>query len=736
MNERKLTFRGAEDKDKARPENIVPPTGKQIAFFGFLSFFIFACLETIVCLAAVRLYRPYYLVSSALWLTLALIAFAFSQAIHVVIRKIFGKSWPSSWLLAFVLFLPNIIYSEFQVKNIRMTFPISPFSKLALFSLVLIAYLPAMRCVRNMIKGNHGRVGPEIVALLLAWGFSSLCGTLVISAELQGEHWLLNALILVACHFIIPSLNVFFSRRRKPTKAPFVVLNACAWLAACVVLIAVFAARPIQEIAYGQAKASAGSRPVPSAFAEGPNILLIVMDAARAKSMSLYGYERLTTPHLQELAHDAVVFQNAISSSSWTLPAHATLFTGLPTYLHFATFTKKVADPVVPLAEHYDTLAEILHAKGYETGAAVANTLFLSPKYGLNQGFEFFWWGRVRSAGLFTSSILQVIANYFPVDLVYSVKKLCGLPDNTAAAQINRVSLKWLRHQAQSSRPWFLFVNYMETHGTPYLAAPFSHRFSGPPRRHIPGRWQQRDPQTGLPRSLDPPFLEESRGWYDNEMACLDHEIGQLLNGLKELRAYDRTLVVITSDHGELLGEHEEFGHGNWLYQELLHVPLIVKYPRGENGGQVNERAVQNSDVFAEILEQAGVALPPAIVGQPLARAEHPVFSEVKPIPEYALKWPARYKQNLQAVYSRAMDQYKLIRSDNEKNELYDIHADGEEKNKIIDASKTRTILDELEKFLAVLNSRRVEFLKKQSSRQGKLDPDTTRRLRTLGYLN
>jgi len=735
MDKRKSTELLVENKNKAFGESIFSPTVKQIAFFGLLSFFIFACLENIVCLASVKLYWPYYLVSFTLWLSLALISVTLLCAIHTAISKIFRKSWPPSWLLVFVLFLPNMIYSALQVLAIERTFQIRYFSKLTLLLLVLMAYALAIRYMHGIIKGNHGRLGLDTALLILAWGFSSIFGTLIVGAELQREYWVLNTLILGIFHFIIPFLNAVFSRWRKFTKAPFLILNACGWLVVFLVLSNIFVTQLIQETAYGQAKTLADSSPAPSKVEKRSNICLIVMDTARAENMSLYGYKRQTTPYLQEFAHDAVVFQNAISSSSWTLPAHATLFTGLPGYLHFATFSKNVEDPAVPLVEHYDTLAEILYSNGYKTGAAVSNTAFLSPKFGLNQGFEFFWWGRVRSASLLTDLIIQRISIYCPGNLIYLVKKTCGLPDNNNAAQINRISLKWLQYQTQANQPWFLFMNYMETHGTPYLFAPFSHKFSGPPQHHMPGRWQ-RNPKTGLPKRMDPLFLEEARGWYDNEMACLDYEIGQLLNRLKELKVYDDTLIVITSDHGELLGEHEEFGHGNWLYQELLHVPLIVKYPQGKNGGQVIKKYIQNSDVFAEILEQAGIELPPAIVGQPFAKTDHPIFAEVNCDPDLVKKWPARYNQNLQAIYSKVFNHYELIHSDNGKNELYDISTDGGKKNEMIDSNKTETILGELEKYLAVLNTLRVKLLKKQPPRQGGLDPDTVRRLRALGYLN
>jgi len=731
MDKRKLTELLVEHKEKALGDHTFTPTCKQIALIGILSFFVFACLENIVCMTSIKMNWQYYLVSFSVWLILGLVAFSFSCIIQAAIKKIFRNSWSTTWLLVFILFLPNMIYTVLQAA--RRTWRFNNFSKFALLLLVFVAFTLAIRYVHGIIKNNQGKAGVDVALIVLVWGFFSIFGTLIVGAELQNEHWVLNILVLVTFHFIIPFLIAFSIRRWKLIKPHFKILTACGLLVAFVILSNIIVTPFLLEVAYGQSGALPGASPA-SGVKKRPNIVLIVMDTARAANMSLYGYKRQTTPRLQEFAHDAVVFQNAISSAPWTLPAHATLFTGLPSYLHFATNSDNMEYPPVPLAEHYDTLAEILHSNGYKTGAVVANTAVLSPKFGLSQGFEFFWWGKVKTASLFIDSVFRGISSYFPSISIDFINTICGLSDLNNAACINQVSLSWIKNHTLTKRPWLLFINYMETHGTTYLPSPFSDMFSVLPHQN----YILRNPATGLPKRLDPRFVEEKCGWYDNEMACLDFEIGELLNRLKECKLYNDTLIVVTSDHGELLGEHEDFGHSYWLYQELLHVPLIVKYPQGKNGGQTSGKAVQNSDIFAEILEQAGIALPPDIMGQPFAMVDHLIFSEAERNPKWAKKWSVKYKykHNLKAIYSKVFNHLKLIHSDNGKNELYDICMDSGEKNKLIDSNKTATILGELENYLGALNALREKFLKKQPSRQKKLDLETLNRLRALGYLN
>jgi len=222
------------------------------------------------------------------------------------------------------------------------------------------------------------------------------------------------------------------------------------------------------------------------------------------------------------------------------------------------------------------------------------------------------------------------------------------------------------------------------------------------------------------------------RSWYDNEMAYLDNEIGLFFNFLKKNELYDDTLIVITSDHGELLGEHDDFGHEYWLYRELLHVPLIVKYSQSVNRGKVIHKRVQDIDIFAELLEQAGIILPSYIQGQPFNVAEHAIFSEVFTIPSYAHKWPDRYGRDLKAILSKKFPDYKLIRGSDGTKELYNIRCDPEELRNISNPLELKVIneefnehIDSMKKFKEITKS----MIKK------KLDEAEKERLRSLGYI-
>ena len=123
------------------------------------------------------------------------------------------------------------------------------------------------------------------------------------------------------------------------------------------------------------------------------------MDTTRAVNMSLYNYHKPTTPNLEEFSSESVVFTNAIATAPWTLPSHASLFTGLPSSMHGATHGNTIERHGLPLQDHFVTLAEILTKNGYTTGAVVSN-IVLAPVSGLNQGFDYYWWGSCRNSSL------------------------------------------------------------------------------------------------------------------------------------------------------------------------------------------------------------------------------------------------------------------------------------------------------------------------------------------------
>jgi len=379
----------------------------------------------------------------------------------------------------------------------------------------------------------------------------------------------------------------------------------------------------------------------------------------------------------------------------------------------------------IPLHRNFNTLAELLAYHGYICGASIANTGYLAPWTGLNQGFNYYWWGRTRDTNLLLNIVLGRVLDSKSLS---NFRRINGISILNSSRRINQIAQKWLKKSKKKS-PWFLFINYMENHYKNYLPPKYSSLFSKPPRPIDADEFKNEE--TGFPIMTVEEILKH-RSWYDNEMAYLDNEIGLFFNFLKKNELYDDTLIVITSDHGELLGEHDDFGHEYWLYRELLHVPLIVKYSQSVNRGKVIHKRVQDIDIFAELLEQAGIILPSYIQGQPFNVAEHAIFSEVFTIPSYAHKWPDRYGRDLKAILSKKFPDYKLIRGSDGTKELYNIRCDPEELRNISNPLELKVIneefnehIDSMKKFKEITKS----MIKK------KLDEAEKERLRSLGYI-
>lgn len=721
--------------NQSNNHNISP---KQIVILGFLAFFIFACIENIICLSALGLYWQYYILSMALWLCLSLIFSFLFLGIYFTAKKIFPKSWlkpkkyfSNSFLILVVfLFFPHFLYTTIQIL-MRMPGKFYTISNLGVILVILLLFFPILYYSYNFLKAQKKAVISNSVLIIILSGLSSVFGVIILGSEFQSEQWMFAILVIILFNFIIPFLSIFVLKLSTNFN-----IFAKSIIASCLLISIIFSGivvinPALRSLAFRQESSLNIDRD--SIINENsPNVILITMDTTRAASMSLYGYSKLTTPNLEQFAKDAVIFNNAISSAPWTLPSHASLFTGLPSFLHSAIHGKTSDSKHIPLAEEFDTLAEILSLSGYKTGAVVANSGCLGPWYGLNQGFSYYWWGRSRKQQLLLSIILNTILNVNK-DTAWNLKKICGILGSAPAKRINQLSIDWILRNDKKHLPWFLFINYMETHGTSYLPFPYSRMFTSPPMPDPSAR----DEKTGIPKNLDQKFISKVRGWYDNELAYLDYEIGRLLRKLKEKKIYDSTLIIVTSDHGELLGEHDEFGHEFWLYQELLHVPLIVKYPLGKKKGVIVKKYVQDIDIFAEILDQAGIILQPDIKGQTFEKVVHPIFSEVYKIPSYAEKWPLIYNQDLKTIFLRDWDSCKLIQSDRDSgnNEFYNIKIDPGEKNKLINSERIKIVKNELNNYIISLEKIRKKILEKRINQTKKLDKATIDRLRTLGYI-
>ncbi len=395
------------------------------------------------------------------------------------------------------------------------------------------------------------------------------------------------------------------------------------------------------------------------------NVLMIVMDTTRADRCTIDGYARPTTPRLAEYARQGVLYRDAWSSANWTGPAHASLFTGLlPEHHGFHHGSR----PYLPLGA--DTLAKRLADSGYAT-ACFSNNLSVSPETQLNQGFETFvpfYERRVRTPPW--------------------------------ARETHEEAATWARTQFRDGKPFFLFINDMEAH-LPYsppesVAAQFIRGSPTKEQRDAAGKY-------GFPRFLgydlgvDDVTDAEWRllsDLYDAEVATLDEEIGGLLDVLKEEGILDRTLVVVTADHGENLGDHHLSEHSFGMHRSLLHVPLLLRMPGKFDGGRVVDDVVRIEDVYPTVLEACGVAAPSGLDGVPLTRglsgrtavATQPTRDEYAPMIKE--RFPkADATKLLRAVDSAYDGRFHLLRYSDGVEELYDVKSDPDESRDLAKSS-------------------------------------------------
>jgi arylsulfatase A-like enzyme len=391
-----------------------------------------------------------------------------------------------------------------------------------------------------------------------------------------------------------------------------------------------------------------------------PNILLIVLDTERASSMSLYGYQRETTRHLRKFARGGVVFNRAIATAPWTLPSHASMFTGR--YPHEMT-----ADIGVPLDETHRTLAEVLSENGYATAGFVANYFYTTEASGLARGFARYEDYPINVATFIQSSWLATTLAARPL------KRFA----RSGAERDEGVTDSFLRWQStRGTTPYFAFLNYMGAHA-PY---PSSGDFRGPRGQAAKVRKQ---------KGITERDLEGARAAYDNGIVGTDEEIGRLLSEID----LDETVVVITSDHGEHLGEHGLQEHTNSLYMPLLHVPLVIAYPDKVPEGMRVPAAVTLRDIPATLLELVGVPSDSDLGGKSLTRywtrdpdglPAEPVLSELNYWGEeqdIIKPWDPVYSGSMKSL---VLGNLHYIRNEHAVEEVFDLDADPGERSNLI----------------------------------------------------
>lgn len=315
----------------------------------------------------------------------------------------------------------------------------------------------------------------------------------------------------------------------------------------------------------GTPRADPGALPPPGW--RGPNVLLVFFDTVRADHLSLYGYGRPTTPNLERLASRGATFEHAISPAPWTLPAHASAFTGRWPFELSADWTRGL-DRAQP------TLAEAFSDAGYRTAGFVGNSRFLGVETGIGRGFQHYEDYPRSARGAFLATAL----GRFLITKV-RVRRLLGTEWTIAsrtADQIRHGFEAWLDRGDAEGRPFFAFLNFFDAHH-PYVAPPpYAGRFGGhPPRRPFRSRLAAAiDPVPVFPHTAA--GLDSLIRSYDESIAYVDGELGRVLAALERRGQLANTIVVVTADHGEHLGERGLMDHGNSLYYPLLHVPLVV----------------------------------------------------------------------------------------------------------------------------------------------------------------
>ena len=292
-----------------------------------------------------------------------------------------------------------------------------------------------------------------------------------------------------------------------------------------------------------------------------PNVLILVVDTLRADHLSLYGYPKKTSPNMEKIAEQAIVFENAMATSSWTLPSHASFLTGLYPSEHGAER--------FGLSERNISLAEVLQARGYRTGAFSANTFVFSRAFGFGQGFT-------RFEDSFHSTGDMVSRTFLGRSLQRYVMRYLGFEDVPGRKRASDVNLEWFRWLDRGpTRPFFAVLNYFDAHD-PYLPPqPYRGRFS---KRLNPGGVLNSFIGRESAYVSTPEILEDEIAAYDGAIAYVDDQIGALVTDLDQRGLSQNTILIITSDHGESFGEHDVFGHGTSLYREQLQVPLILRW--------------------------------------------------------------------------------------------------------------------------------------------------------------
>jgi arylsulfatase A-like enzyme len=554
----------------------------------------------------------------------------------------------------------------------------------------------------------------HVLAMALGWW------TVERWVELDSPLFAPGALMRPAGGAILVGLGLLLARWRP----------ALPWAAGVLALAVGIATPPLYLRATTPPPSPRAERP--PARPGAPDVVLVVLDTVRATNLSAYGYERPTSPEFDALAAEGALFRDATSPSTWSLPSHASLFTGVYPSSHGAHGEHRFLDA------RYPTLAQVLANHGYETLCFTSNA-WISDGLGLTRGFDFqdaSW----RSGG----------GGARGFSFIYRLLDRLGLLEGDKGGGVVASHFEaWARERPLDARPAFVFLNFIEAH-FPYHQLPreYLHRFTdrslGDLRAISIDLLGQQFGGEGRPIEE---ALEPARDMYDGGVAYTSRLLHRVTEALRARGSLDRTVLVVLADHGEILGEREGFfGHGPTLYQEAIGVPLLVRYPPRIPAGARPSAPVSTLGAFATILDLAEIESPPTLqVGSlvPLATGAAPdgggpVLSELHRTDSLGV---ARARPDPQMQPDR---RYRLLREGSLKLVatsqgelfLYDLAPDPRESRDLAaerpdDLARMRARLEAVEESLALPALDAPLQVGKDAPQ---LDPATRDQLRALGY--
>jgi arylsulfatase A-like enzyme len=635
-----------------------------------------------------------------------------------VVARLFGAS-PAPLLMASVAVVPGFLFAAVEVNE---------------------AYLP------DLLTGKSLAVNAGLVAaaLLTGLGFARH-----LARRRQPAAFVCLVVAMALFVGVATHLDMFFVPYMSTTGA---VLAYAALGAACLavhfVLALVLGAWRALPAARRGAVAGAGAaaalvalalpgllaplRPARAAVGGRPNVVWLVLDTLRADHVSTYGYPLQTTPHLDAIGADGVVFERAIAGSSWTIPTHFHMVTG-----SFTAARERV------LRDEVTTAAEILRERGYRTAAVLAN-ISLGRGSGFEQGFEtlvdappLFLYQRL----LGKTSIAEGLANRRILS-ARTVQRLLYRKTFLQSARaegdfINAHIFRWLA--GQDGGPFFLFVNYLDPHEPYDPQEPYRTQFAAGVDSEIgfirydrhSGKFISTEEMTRdvVPRTT-PETWRQMVQLYDGEIAFVDAQVGALARELQRRGLYDDTIMIVTADHGELFGEHGLSTHFKALTEEELHVPLIIRYPAGIPAGTRIATPIEMVDVLPTVLDFVGGGIPPMdgrslrplMAGQP-SEVTGETYSVLLRKPRKG--FPHTAAGDLVALRT---PQSKYIWSSTGMHSYYDLLADARElQNLFGDGRPPEEARTRVQDFRLAHGFDRPE---------GELDPLTRDRLKNLGYID